>query len=237
MEDNWTFIKFRYTFKDGENVLDTAGKLIAELKREKCVYISIGIETLNGLGLPYPKHIHAHMVTQDKHSAIVKRLQRYWLTVGDERKGNKKYSCVEEESVRDLNRFLRYPLKQMTLNPLPRDEDWFCSVRSNYPERFDLLLEKILASEEYDRMVEFNQKKKAQQDAPNTKDKLFEYLDAINNGTPFKTDQKILENILIYYHQEEKSANKQTIMGYLNTALLRYKIMTPSQMAQMWLAS
>lgn len=237
MEDSWTFVKFRYTFKDDDNVLDVAGKLIAELKREKCVYISIGIETLNGLGLPYPKHIHAHMVTQDKHSAIVKRLQRFFLASGDTRKGNKKYSCVEEECVDDLNRFLRYPLKQQTFNPPPSNEDWFCSVRSNYPPSFDLIVEKMLAAEEYDRMVAFNHKKKAQKEAPDTKDKLFGYLDAVHKETPLKTDQMILEKILVYYHQEEKSANKQTIMGYLNTALLRYKIMTPSQMAMLWLAS
>jgi len=236
MEDSWTFIKFRYTFRDDDNVLDIAAKLVAELKRDKSVYISIGIERLNGLGLPYPTHIHAHMVTQDKHGAIVKRIQRFFITNNDTRKGNKKYSCVEEECVDDLNRFLRYPLKQMTFKPPPSDEDWFCSLRSNYPPSFDLLIEKMLAAEEYDRMVEFNQKKKAQKEAPDTKDKLFAYLDAVHNDTPLKCDHIILEKILVYYLQEEKSANKQTIMGYLNTALLRYEILTPSQMSALWLA-
>lgn len=229
-----SYIKFRYTFLSNANVLQVSSELQSLLYSKIDMFRVLGIERLDKLGEVTHTHLHIHFMTTEKHSAIVKRLQRYFKENDEQRKGNVLYSCKLLESVDDVNRFLRYPLKQCKFFN-SEVEVRYCKERSKFPDDFDYDLQCELASEEYDRMVKFNVKKRDDALLPNTKDKLFEYLDGVHDLKPFQSKLQILESILIYYNQEEKSANQSTIMGYLNTALMRYSLMSPLEMAKKWL--
>lgn len=224
------YYKLRYTLAEGEQVQQAVYKFIGLLSAQ-C--ISLGYERYDKAGEATNPHVHFHFCSEDIVGTIRKRLQRQFKTAGEVRTGNILYSLKEEEDVKEPKRFYRYPLKQLTM--FPHDFEGFLREKSIYPEGFDYRDEKMLASEEYAHMVAFCRKKQDEVRAPSTKDKLFEWLDAVHQQRAFTMEVDILENILKYYNQEEKSANQATIMGYLNTAVLRYKLMTEREMALKWL--
>lgn len=244
-DDNLIYVKFRYTFDDNEQQAEAAMPKISELlgiltmdqrsHQSRVKYITIGVEQLDKCGEGTKKHIHMHMLIDDKLASMRKRLQRYFKSVDEKRKGNVLYSLTEEEDVKDPIRFFRYVFKQLGSVAYPLENRLLVNHQV-YPPDFDKTLQCSIAYEEWLRDCEFNMKKKSDALKPSTKDMLFEYLDKINETVgKFKTDVEILTFILQYYMQEEKSANKATIMGYLNTAILRYGLMTPQQMAEAWL--
>lgn len=201
------------------------------LPLEDLAFCVFGFEEKDKCGKPTHPHYHCHFsIDIDKFpkvniGSLRKKIQRFLKDCQDVRKGNAVYSLTLENDVLEPERFFRYPLKQggrVFVN-------W-----EKLPEGFDLELQTVLASEEYHRMVQENLKKLDKLLQPNTKDKLFEYLDELKI-TPQTPKVKILEFIINYYAQEEKSLNKQTAMGYLNTALIKYGIQTPQQMAEEWL--
>lgn len=244
-EDNHIYVKFRYTFNEDEQHAEAAMPKISELLgiittdqrsyHSRVKYITIGVEQLDKCGENTKKHMHIHMLIDDKLASMRKRLQRYFISVDEKRKGNVLYSLTEEEDVKDPVRFFRYVFKQSGNTAYPLENRILCKHQI-YPPDFDVRLQCTIAYEEWMRDCEFNTKKKNDALKPSTKDMLFEYLDKINDTVgKFKTKIEILTAILQYYMQEEKSANQATIMGYLNTALLRYGLMTPEQMAELWL--
>lgn len=231
--EEFTYLKFRYILSDGEiprTKMYLASYFIADMCDE--YYASCGYEVLNKTREPTNPHLHMHFVVKNKTiGSIRKALQREFKRLGETRKGNSLYSLAEEEDVKDLNRFLRYAWKQGGRR----------GIEDGFPERLppdmDINLQEALAIEEQDRMWDFNCKKKADSLKPNTKDKLFEYLDEINEKCKFITKKEILIKIMEYYNQEEKSANKSTILGYLQTAVWRYGLETFEETADSWLRS
>lgn len=224
--------KLRYTFPEGttkDEHVDLARKFFSLTHPENLKYCTFGYETLDKLGKPTHPHAHCHFATdcsKFKIGSLRKAIQRYFKDIGETRKGNSVYSLGIPEDVLDTFRVLRYPYKQ---------RGRFLTNWEKVPVDFDVTTETELANEEWLRAVDRNNKKLDQSLQPNTKDKLFEYLDEIKI-TPQTPKTKILEFIIIYYTQEEKSLNKQTALGYLNTALIKYGIQTPEEMANEWLS-
>lgn len=244
-DDNLIYVKFRYTFNDDEQHAEAAMPKISELlgtltmdqrsHQSSVKYITIGVEQYDKCGENTKKHVHMHMLVDDRVDRMRRRVQRYFVAQKEKRKGNVLYSLTEEEDVKDIVRFFRYVFKQSgcAVQPL---ENRLLVNHQVFPPDFDKKLQCSIAYEEWLRDCEFNMKKKNDALKPSTKDMLFEYLDKINETVgKFKTKVEILTFILQYYMQEEKSANQATIMGYLNTAVLRYGLMTPQQMAESWL--
>lgn len=241
------FYKFRFTLPDRElfpKFDDCLMRLLEVLDiREggKAKWWSIGYEELNGCGEMTKPHFHIHFASMHREATLRKRLQTLFKkdefsewTLG--LKGNRLYSlcCVDDEEggVKDLNRFFRYPLKQLC------EQHRAFEINPNYqclPDDFDIKVQSLIAHDEWSRDVEFKVKKKQQLEQPSTKDKLFEYLDscAVEQRA---TKRSLLILIIAYYDREEKSANKQTILGYLQTALWRYKLETHEATADKWLA-
>lgn len=240
------FFKFRFTLPDRElfprfdDCLMQLLKVLDICEGGKAKWWSIGYEELNGYGEESKPHFHIHFASLHREATLRKRLQVLFKkddfvewTVG--LKGNRLYSlcCVDEEEggVRDLNRFFRYPFKQVLeqhrayeINPV-----WHM-----LPEDFDLRTQTLIAHDEWTRDVEFKKKARERAEAPTTKDKLFEWLDGRVGDAP-TSKRGLLLLIIEFYAQEEKSANKQTMLGYLQTALWRYKVETFEETADKWL--
>lgn len=236
--DDFKFYKFRFHLPDGtsaENWNFLRAVILGIRKdnmQEPEYYGTCGYEVLNKVNEPTRPHLHMHFAvkTQQTLGAVRKRLQRHFSE--DSRitsRGNELYSLSEEDDVQDVHRFLRYVWKQGGRR----------SVEHGFAERIpsDMNIEMsiALAREEQGRMWEFNRKKRDEMLKPSTKDGLFEYLDALNLQNPFSDSKQLLIKIMEYYNQEEKSANKQTILGYHQTGLWRYKLESFEETALKWL--
>lgn len=230
-----SYYKLRYTFSP-----DASGNHFSEASSMLGIigdvsHVSIGFENCDKVGKPTSPHIHFHFSSFSKYDTLKKRIQRYLKdTFQGKRKGNAVYSLKLESVIEDEERFFRYPFKQSRYHPQPEDYTSFCLRRSKLPKGFDLERQTELACEEYERDMGFNLKKLENALKPNTKDKLFKYLDELHAQTPFTSRQDILTHVINYYTQEEKSANRQTIMGFATTAMLKYGLITASQLALEW---
>lgn len=211
-------IKIRYTFSENP----TKDIIISKLTWLMCItdyrVCTAGFETKNKLGETTHSHIHFHCHTEKSIGAIRKAMQRQFKEDDEKRKGNQLYSCCVEEDVKDDNRFFRYPWKQggrITREGM-REPD------------LELKMEIALAEEEYARMVEFNQKKVEKSLAPNTFDKLEEYISnkCVNNV------EDILAHIDEYYLENKLSMNVSTMAGYGLTLGRKLNLITKKEMIQ-----
>lgn len=238
----YRFYKFRYTPREGQHkrIGQHAWSAIVESYLDSGeYYASCGFEKLNNLNESTHPHLHFHFAIKtekDLLGAMRKRFQRYIKLDGDEtRKGNVLYSLAEESDVKDINRFLRYVWKQGGREHLGTGWPY-----EKLPSEMEIDLEIALAREEQERMWEFNIKKREKQMAPDTRDKLFEYLDDCHQQENFLGKKQILIKICEFYGTPDekgnmRSANKQTILGYLQTALWKYKLETFEETAEQWL--
>lgn len=248
--ENYRFYKFRYTLKpDGEK---KDGFLAFQslfgdqfLNYHRIMYLSAGFEELGDRALQTQPHFHFHFALPDSGEKDIgnmrKRFQR-WIKKdeNEKRKGNFLYSLKEELDVKDIYRFFRYPWKQLgrivtnttgfVVEKLPPDID---------PDDIDKLI--ALASEEQKRKWEdqinaYNRKMK-----PDTRDKLFGFLDRINEENAFSSEKDILVKICEFYGTPDestglyRSANKQTMLGYLQTAKWKYGLESFEETALKWL--
>ena len=248
MED-WTlfrFFKFRYTVKPG---LDPATGVHAYLAlfgqdavfKTRLAYASAGFETLDKMGKETHPHWHFHFalpdVGENELGNMRKRFQRWIQSDETEtRKGNNLYSLKEEKDVQDVNRFFRYPWKQGGRRHKGNGFNF-----EKLPKEMEIELEIALAREEQQRQWERNQIAYEKKMAPDTRDLLFEYLDRIHAEDPFTQDIDILEKMCEFYGTPDekgyfRSANKQTILGYLQTAKWKYNLESYRETALKWLS-
>lgn len=201
---------------------------------------TIGYEELDKYGQDHKPHFHIHFASLDTEASIRKRLQVLFKTEDFNEwtlglKGNRLYSLANADTdggVKDLDRFYRYPLKQVLEQ---RDTMIIPKGWQRPPQGFDYDLQIQIAHEEWTRDIGFHLKKKEQQEKPSTKDMLFAYLDTIYKDKAGYSKRDILISICQYYNSEEKSANRATMMGYFQTALWRYKIESIEQTVDEWL--
>lgn len=226
------YIKFRYTFPEGCNPDINAVKQLfygtfKKLTGEDTPIVTAGIEKLNKLNEPTHTHIHIHIKTIQKQPAV-RTAFKSWIEKEcktETRKGNALYSIKQELDVEDDERFFRYCWKQNRCKWIEKGtQDW------------DTKTMEACAKEEQERMWEFNKKQQAKQLRKNTKDLLMDYLDNQHLEKPYKDDMTILVDIIKYYDAEGKSANENTIMGYLQTALWRFKLEKHKETAKKWLS-
>lgn len=224
MNDNLNLVKFRFTFEEGNCDDDIVKEVIAKyMAFTEPVYMTSGFEKLNKLGEPAKPHIHIHIATEKNIAAIRRAFQRHDMYKERSIKGNELYSLAEEKDVNDYCRFFRYVYKQ----------GGRVKFREILPPDFDLHIEEKCAKEEYASMVKFNQAKRDKALAPTNCDKLMEYLESLEEK--LITDVDILEKMIQYYADRGSAANRQTLLGYLNTYKIRNGIMTSRQMAELWL--
>lgn len=232
------FVKFRFTFNENsslynvENQRDTVTTLLVLLDENSSIY-TWAIETQNKFGELTHPHIHIHFATEMKVPTIRKRFQRWVQTAeGQEwsggRSGNVLYSIGEEKDVLDLKRFFRYPFKQIT-----QIENVMTS-KMIFPPNFNLTEQLMLAHEEWVRHVDINRRKRDELLNPITRDKIFEFLDNLYKDKATPTKKALLMSLMKFYADEERAANKQTIIGYCQTAMWRYGVEEFSDTADRW---
>lgn len=238
------FIKFRYTFSPAEadpNVaFEKIAKIVGYLKTpaEMTEMISrpmtIGVEEKDKCGNKTDKHLHVHFQSVSTVGTIRQRIMRFFKSIDEKRKGNKLYSLTQEEDVKDNDRFFRYPYKQGLLDDWPL-ENYLAKKYNIFPEAFDYDLQMRIAYEEWSRDVEFNCETKRRKEAKEAlKDELFIYLQGLPENER-NTPNLLLISILKYYVEGERVCNKQTILGLLNTACLKFGLITYEAMARDWL--
>jgi len=222
------FLKFRYTFNEGISLAEmmSASVTCLGLLTDNAVARSVGIERLNNLGRPAQPHVHIFFSTTSKIGALRKAFTRSDLYKNSNgRKANSLYSLTEEDDVRDENRFFRYVFKENRDFPMKYQK---------LPESFNFEIEAACAKEERELQIERNLKAEAKHLEPSTADKLFEYLDALNEQSKFTSKIPLMKAIIHYYKQDLKPLNRTTIVGYHYTSMIHYGIMSEDALAEKW---
>lgn len=184
-------------------------------------HLTAGWETMDKYGEPTHPHIHIHFATNMAIGSFRQTFTRSDLYIDGKQAGvtgNRLYSIKEEKDVRDTDRFFRYVYKQ--------GGDWFCnSHHKNLPYSWRVggytseEEQKKLAVEEYQNMVEVNRKLRDRKNAPNSCDRLLDYLSKLE---PVPTGETaILSAMVQYYVQRGQPANLNTLTGYMNVYLIR----------------
>lgn len=224
MDEDTHLIKFRFTPYTEEFDYNSECQFINEFVGiVQPEFMTCGFEKLNNLGEPYKPHYHIHIATKKTVGAIRKLFYKTNYYKEAPAKSNALYSLVEEDDVRDLDRFFRYAFKQGGRIPF----------RESLPPNFDLKSQLLCAREEYDSLVKFKQAKREKLLSPTTCDKIMEYLEGLE-VKPIN-DIDILEQMILYYAERGSSANRQTLIGFMNTYKVRNKIITAREMAELWL--
>lgn len=183
-------------------------------------YLTAGWETTDKYGEPTHPHIHIHFATDMAVGSFRQSFTRsseYIIAKEHGVSGNRLYSIKEEKDVVDIDRFFRYVYKQ--------GGDWFCqshhiSVPHTWRDGTTSQEEqKRLAVEEYQTTVDVNRKLRDRKNAPNSCDRLLDYiakLDPVPQG-----ETAILSAMVQYYVQRGQPANLNTLTGYMNVYLIR----------------
>lgn len=206
-------IKLRYTLypESGQSTFEKQIDYLNTLGIKEYLHILepqnivIGFEKLNNLGEFTHPHIHFHFSTDKNIGAIRKGLTRYWKDSGETRIRAALYSLKQEDDVKDLTAFYRYPLKQLNKE--------FHNF-NKYPVDFDLKLQTVLANEQYNQVVEIARAKAlSDSNKQSTFDKLLIYLDELKPNSK----ETVLSLTLKYYKREKLSMNISTMAGYALT--------------------
>lgn len=227
--ENLHYIKFRWTLEEGIVEEDTNIKLIMQrfkqsgvIDPDNTVFFICGFENKDKFGKPTHPHIHMHFTSGEEPKFIRDRFRKWIKTHTAQKQKRCELYSLKEIDCEDVNRFLRYPMKQ--LNPLnvavwDTFSDWI-----NYPDDFDPIIEGQKANDEWVSAVEHNNKALEKHLRPTTFDKIEDYLEALNLENP--SEDLICEKIVEYYKENKLSANFSTMMGYCNTYRLTHGLMS-----------
>lgn len=219
MEDI-TFVKMRYTLPNG--LLGDWSELVKSLVPVLRVHdiCTAGYEDRNKLGRDTHPHIHVHFNTKDEVKNIRERVKTWMKKRGDERTKegnagceNKAYSLgtpKENEGLRSVERFARYPWKQ-------RHRIQFLGEK--VPEGWDadeIQFQIERASAEYALNAENRVKaeEKAKEKAANST--YAKIKSACDENHP-KTFHDVIEVAIDVYVKYEIAMNMQTMAGYCLT--------------------
>lgn len=224
MDDDLHLIKFRFTpYAETFDYNAECQFINSFVHMAEPVYMTTGYEKLNSFGEPYKPHYHIHIATKKKLDTIRRAFSRCNYYKESPVKSNALYSCVEEDDVKDYNRFFRYAFKQGGRIPF----------REKLPPDFDVTSQVLCAREEFEKLVKDKVARRERAAAPTTCDKIMEYLEGLAEKPVQDID--ILEKMILYYADRGSSANKQTLIGYMNTYKVRSGIISAREMAISWL--
>lgn len=202
-----TYVKFRYTLSEYEceNLLEFEDKFKCDyLDKFDSIICSIGYEIANNLNQPTHPHIHIHFSTLKKVDTIRKSLTRMWSDRGEVRKRASLYCLKTEDDVKEMDFFLRYPLKQ-------RSD--FLRKYCRLPPAFNFDFQQNCAYESWLEVVAVNNKKLETQLAKeSTFDKMCTWLELPENKPNSK--RETLVKVFEYYKNEKLAMNIATMTGY-----------------------
>lgn len=232
------FYKFRYTYnneyQNNENVnqlrkwikdsFEDGG--VCGLVISKALHYVYGVEHLNKFGEPTKIHAHIHFTSESKIESIRKSLQRWFKDDEEVRKGTELYSLVEEKDVIEVERFFRYPLKQVNFHITDENNTdrfgYFIGDECNIEQM------RLLAHEEWKKGVEVHLKNRERLCSKDTTyDKLAKYLNE-KNCESFK---QAIKMIVEFYAQEGMAMNINTMGGYAVTYSVKAGFLSPDYVA------
>lgn len=198
-------------------------KFIREKKEELGDY-TLGFERQNKYGEPCRPHFHFHFYWSNPQCCDPKRTITRWFQTRAAAseiplRGPRKWCVQLVDDPQDENRFYRYPFKFGLISR--------CST--SFPNEW-LDLQIPIAVDENRRRIEANCLHRDKvMDKQTFRDKLFIWLDKPPDGENPKTHASIWIAILLYYQQEGKPINFQTIDGYTTLYQLHIGTLTPIQ--------
>lgn len=177
------YIKFRYDFQN-----ETQHPYAVLYRMFKVFPVGIlGMETFNKYGETIKRHMHLHFVTDEKIETLRKRFIR-----SGKKEEKDIYSLKEEKDVVDINRFYRYPLKQIE-NQFEYQFD-----KIPLPPDFDLELQRHLANEEWEKGKQILSKQRVKADSRQTTyEKIIELVE--ENSPDFANLLAVKNYVLDYY--------------------------------------
>lgn len=225
------YYKFRYTFLDDIDFREEKScvKLILGFLKKfiLCDKFTLGIEYFKSGMEDAKHHVHIHFVSRTKKDTIVKSLKRASAKEDlDLFHSNRCYSLGVEVNVNE-DKFFRYPLKQQ------KGDTYKFVLYGNFITKDRLVQLRDEAYAVWITACEIqNKKKEKKEDSDQLSDRLFCYLDKIDN---LDTDLKIKVGIQTFYIEEEKKPfNKATALGYFYNYKITRKRMTHEQLACLW---
>jgi len=225
----------RITFSDQtekHEYLDDKGKL----KRWKYISVAVkevllnyaylgkitgGLEVRNKLGENTRAHVHFRFHSTTLKDTMVKPLKRILRDTYDlETTGNKHFYFKSSQEINN-DKFFRYPLKQ-SYQP---------SLSSGFaPSQLELMHK--IAYDSYLITIQINQKKKDNKDPSDT---LFERLCEKLKSENLKELKPTIVRTIQFYCDESRPLNRQTIVGYSQTYLVKEKHLSAEALADSWL--
>lgn len=215
-----TFYKLRINLSDNplhERDISNVKQLCHSIiKKYSLECYSFGQETINKQGKSCPPHIHFHFEHFDDTADPHRNLKLWIRKQVPSLKGNTIWSMPPPEECNDVNRFLRYPLKEQG------DRRLFAAPP--YID-FDYATEEILAKNEYADIVSRNVAYAEKQENKNT---LYQKMSAqilldLSQNPVHVSVPLIFNKMVDYYVSESKPTCKRTINGYVSTFLIQNK--------------
>jgi len=226
------YYKFRYTFREDEKDIkgqkDTCRYILSLLKKFIILNkFTLGIECFKS-GMEEAKpHVHIHFVSRTKKDTIIKSLKRADINDGCNLfHGNRCYALGIEVNVNE-DKFFRYPFKQQ------KGDTYRYTIFGSFinSERAGTLRDEAYAVWITACEIQ-NKKNEKKEDNDQLSDRLFNYLDKLDN---LDSDIKIKVAIQKFYIDEEKKPfNKTTALGYFYNYKISRKLMTHEELAKLW---
>jgi len=183
--------------------------------------ITGGLEYKNKVGEYTYAHLHMFFQSTQLKDTIMKPIKRLLDKTFDLETTGNKYWSFTVKSDPDLDKIMRYPLKQ-GLDP---------RLCSGYSESQLELMHKV-AHDSYMVTIQVNQKKMDNRD---TSDTLFSKLCEVLKKENITDRKKIVARTIEFYVELKKPVNKTVILGYALTYQVIAKIITPMSLADEWL--
>lgn len=234
MTDQTTPIAFRYDFAEHELNNDPCS-IVASYLGEYYTGI-LGIEEHNKYGEKIKKHFHYHFLySGDEVSAgkFINTVRKRIIRANGESPSGKRgkgYYSITAPDVEDLDRWLRYPLKQV-----PTFDQIYKNTRIPVPPEFDLYTQWTCATEEYLRDREFLSSRREKEDRRQTTfQKILVSIQETN--TRFSDMRSICRYIISYYMREELPVERQKIRSMADSIAMMYGILSSDVYIDMILA-
>lgn len=180
-----------------------------------------GYHLYNAYGDSTSPHFHIHFRGDKTLAAYRKSFQRFAETdtYAFGRKGVKLYSLKQcnEEYIKDIKRFFRYPFKMVHL----------CEIHfNNYFSEDDLPIQIELAVTEFEeRKARLLEKRAKDAEKKTTYDKFIEFLE----DAELQNITDVRRKIIKFYVLEKMSCNPKTMEGYVNTYCLQNNLMSEDE--------
>lgn len=172
-------------------------------------------------GEPCKAHIHINFKSDANKNSINRTIKRFLTQEFDEDYlGNKSYSFVPELTIKDDEKFYRYPLKQGL-------EPQLCRGFSR--DKLEQMAQ--VAQDSYAVTCQVWQAKKDKRDKDDT---LFLRCLARCKKNNDNTERAITKTFVKQYREEQRPINRQVIQGYANNAMLDLNIISEDTLLDSW---